>query len=850
MSDNDLPVWPSEALVEFARHPSPMVRFWALRRLAARRDPSHALTILSAFQHANKMETIELFEELFEDLAVTPLGEPERAALCALEAAHEANDPRAHFARKLLAHHGDEEAFARIVDHCRRRLATPSEWTLVRIRNPALARSILHDWGCLDDPTRAPPEALDALAWLCAPELLPRVHERAIVTDTNAPMVGDSVLARCRADNVAHLDAQRYTRARALAESMAARMANRRSAADRAFAARWETPEVLRPLADALVDTRWSEAAAWSRARLDELRRHDDASQSARAYAAWLTQQRKPNAIMVEHAVAMALASVDRALDTLKPFDRADLETRAWRTLTAATADAPVRDAWAAKAWSDPATRAVIEGAIARAFEGDDAVLRIRAARLCQHLPGIELPMSVARGTWQDPWADDALDCLASHPASLERIARENNAAAKPWMFVYEALARQHHRAVTPLLRDAVARLATLDEDTTDAVLHAVMEVRDPSLIPPLLDAYEPLRGIAGYALYVLALVAPEPEWRSPEVLEAIDCYERALEEAPLDRPRKPFVVCFVCDMCGEKGRVEVPTCYVRVEQAECRSAGWDGITFDRVITCPSCGAQDRYTLTPGTRWRALMSVEVEGDGIELVVGPLAVEGVKARRATDLLRHFTTALAASPDDLEARRKLAVAQAAVGRTEDARATLARAFETELTDLKTLVAYHEAALAVGDDDLVERAAQGILARLPSDESDEALRKDAAKRAATWLRKVGAVKVTWRSGNDVLSDAIDLERVTKWERFVSLLTERCVRTVVPTNERPPSGGRLEKALDGLLPLSIELAPPLPPSPKALAPQGPRFQDVGRNDPCPCGSGKKYKKCHLALR
>ena len=21
---------------------------------------------------------------------------------------------------------------------------------------------------------------------------------------------------------------------------------------------------------------------------------------------------------------------------------------------------------------------------------------------------------------------------------------------------------------------------------------------------------------------------------------------------------------------------------------------------------------------------------------------------------------------------------------------------------------------------------------------------------------------------------------------------------------------------------------------------------QKVGRNDPCPCGSGKKYKKCH----
>ena len=26
---------------------------------------------------------------------------------------------------------------------------------------------------------------------------------------------------------------------------------------------------------------------------------------------------------------------------------------------------------------------------------------------------------------------------------------------------------------------------------------------------------------------------------------------------------------------------------------------------------------------------------------------------------------------------------------------------------------------------------------------------------------------------------------------------------------------------------------------------PQPARAQKVGRNDPCPCGSGKKYKKC-----
>jgi preprotein translocase subunit SecA len=27
-------------------------------------------------------------------------------------------------------------------------------------------------------------------------------------------------------------------------------------------------------------------------------------------------------------------------------------------------------------------------------------------------------------------------------------------------------------------------------------------------------------------------------------------------------------------------------------------------------------------------------------------------------------------------------------------------------------------------------------------------------------------------------------------------------------------------------------------------------REEKVGRNDPCPCGSGKKYKACHMKMR
>jgi preprotein translocase subunit SecA len=34
----------------------------------------------------------------------------------------------------------------------------------------------------------------------------------------------------------------------------------------------------------------------------------------------------------------------------------------------------------------------------------------------------------------------------------------------------------------------------------------------------------------------------------------------------------------------------------------------------------------------------------------------------------------------------------------------------------------------------------------------------------------------------------------------------------------------------------------------PKPQAPVHRTSEKVGRNDPCPCGSGKKYKKCHGA--
>jgi uncharacterized protein YecA (UPF0149 family) len=39
--------------------------------------------------------------------------------------------------------------------------------------------------------------------------------------------------------------------------------------------------------------------------------------------------------------------------------------------------------------------------------------------------------------------------------------------------------------------------------------------------------------------------------------------------------------------------------------------------------------------------------------------------------------------------------------------------------------------------------------------------------------------------------------------------------------------------------------------PSPASVLGGGmPDFENVGRNDPCPCGSGKKYKRCCAGVR
>ena len=293
---------------------------------------------------------------------------------------------------------------------------------------------------------------------------------------------------------------------------------------------------------------------------------------------------------------------------------------------------------------------------------------------------------------------------------------------------------------------------------------------------------------------------------------------------------------------------------HVRAEQRECREAGWDGVSFNRVIACAACGAKDRYTLTEGTRWRALMSIYTPGDGLDVNVGALAVEGVKGRRASELLGGFARAVEAAPEDVDARRRLGVAQRLLGRPEEAAATLQRAFAIEARDLGAAVRLHTSLVDQGDEALVARSVLRFLALLPGGGGDVDTRRIAAKRAVDHLRAhPGEVlTVTWREGDADVTQAVALDRVNKWDRLASALHDASVRSITLGGERPADGERLERVIEGLMPVAEMLKPQAAtrPSAKAVAELEARYQAAGRNDPCPCGSGKKYKKCHINLQ
>jgi preprotein translocase subunit SecA len=116
------------------------------------------------------------------------------------------------------------------------------------------------------------------------------------------------------------------------------------------------------------------------------------------------------------------------------------------------------------------------------------------------------------------------------------------------------------------------------------------------------------------------------------------------------------------------------------------------------------------------------------------------------------------------------------------------------------------------------------------------------------------------------DMFQDLMHDIQVTFTERFLKIqVTAEPPRQAPPPPTRPavapspataPTSGADDLFMGAPPRAAAPAAPSAGPAPALksslgrLAPSGAPVTEVGRNDPCPCGSGKKYKKCHGAGR
>jgi len=87
---------------------------------------------------------------------------------------------------------------------------------------------------------------------------------------------------------------------------------------------------------------------------------------------------------------------------------------------------------------------------------------------------------------------------------------------------------------------------------------------------------------------------------------------------------------------------------------------------------------------------------------------------------------------------------------------------------------------------------------------------------------------------------------EEIERTEQQLEREAERRVEQARAQHQEPgPTALAAETEAEGG-DVAVALAPEPPPAPSPVQTFR-RFGDkVGRNDPCPCGSGKKYKQCH----
>lgn len=288
---------------------------------------------------------------------------------------------------------------------------------------------------------------------------------------------------------------------------------------------------------------------------------------------------------------------------------------------------------------------------------------------------------------------------------------------------------------------------------------------------------------------------------RLPGIRESEAARMRVAEKAvhePDDAPRDHLILPLQCTACRRTYRYVVREVYVDPEVAEGERP--QPFIRDR-IRCKGCGREDEYAVTPQADWVLLA---------ELTMTP-------ARRQTD----------ASQEPETGPVRFAKLGLADGRRMNPR-------EAQR--------HYEAQLAERPDDPALHIGYGNILRFL---------KDIDRAAATYRRALEldprAVEAYATLGQFAEERGDFAEAHALYAKCLALGRDARFYQV---RERGEFRRAIQEALDNVA-ASLAVHPPEPVSAQARLEALSRAErgetKVGRNDPCPCGSGKKYKKCCL---
>jgi len=509
----------------------------------------------------------------------------------------------------------------------------------------------------------------------------------------------------------------------------------------------------------------------------------------------------------------------------------------------------------------------------------------------------VDRAIAASGESWED-WRFDLLAGFLSDAPAILRQRAEDLLHGPPQLrdLALGALGGANLQWATELLADHLDDLLQTHDATE--VWYALGELGDPRVLDRLVEEWRPGEPSLDRCVGRTAKLSGRFEELDEQIRESYRAEMLGSEESfenlrdALDRgddlfdalDDEPLNLQLQCTECGRGYNYEVEQVFFDLEFAMGGEDFDEAFVAGRIITCKNCEAVDAYELTE--RARILLMPYVvemtermeERDQNALMEGRVVPtnfelwDGTTIRKPSRALSHLRDLADDQPNNAEAWLRLGNFSDRFGKHDEAIEAWHRAIEVD--DREVEAPYQIAdALWEQDDPPPDEAREHLLEalrRLPVGSPHSTNRYDLAFELVEKLRSLvestgtpsGLIAVS--APQDVAGRATvdmssaNLQRIEQWDRLAAMFADGAFTNVEFEPEGPDEVGRLEQAINSAGAVRRRPGGPDPSTtPGHSTPSAANEpyvksedEDVGRNDPCPCGSGRKYKKCCLRKR